>query len=263
MSAIRHQPSLEPVIEVSGLVTRFGDAVIHDNIDLTVYRGEVLALVGGSGCGKTTLLREVMMLQRPAAGSIRVLGREVVGLSDLGALELRRRSGVMFQHGALFSGMTLQENVGAPLREFTDLDDNFIDEVAAIKIALVGLPADACAKYPNEISGGMRKRAAMARAIALDPELVFLDEPTAGLDPVAAAGIDELVLKLKRLLGLTIIIVTHDLDTLWRVVDRVVMLGERKVLAMGGMDEVSRAGHPLIREYFHGPRGRTAQRHGK
>jgi phospholipid/cholesterol/gamma-HCH transport system ATP-binding protein len=249
----------DSVIEVRDLVTRFGDAVIHNGLDLSVRRGEILALAGGSGCGKTTLLREIILLQRPVSGRIRVLGLDVLDLGEARMQALRRRTGVMFQHGALFSSLTVTENVGAPLREYTRLSDTLINEIAALKIALVGLPPESGAKYPSEISGGMRKRAALARAIALDPELILLDEPTAGLDPQSADGIDDLVLHLKQLLGLTIIVVTHDLDTLWRVVDRVAVLGEGKVIGLGSMAELSRADHPAVREYFHGPRGSAAR----
>ena len=248
-----------PIVEIAHLSTRFGAALVHDDIGLEIRRGEIFALVGSSGCGKSTLLREIILLQRPAAGSIRVFGREVVGLDDEQALPLRRKWGVMFERGALFSSLTVSENVGLPLREHTRLSDGLIDELAAIKIALAGLPASAGAKYPNELSGGMRKRAALARALALDPELLFLDEPTAGLDPLSASGFDELVLSLKELLGLTMMIVTHDLDLLWRVADRVAVLGEGHVLGVGTMEQLSGSDHPLVREYFYGARGRAAR----
>ncbi|MDE2089917.1 MAG: ATP-binding cassette domain-containing protein [Gammaproteobacteria bacterium] len=250
---------MQPVIEVHGLRTRFGDAVVHDGVDLEIRRGEIFAIAGPSGCGKSTLLREIILLQRPQAGTIHVFGRDVAGLDDAQALALRRRWGVMFERGALFSSLTVAQNVAVPLREHTDLDEALIEQIAAVKIALSGLPADAGAKYPNELSGGMRKRAALARAIALDPELLFLDEPTAGLDPLSAAGIDDLVKNLKRLLGLTIMMVTHDLDSLWRVADRVAVLGEGRVVGMGTMEELSASDHPTIREYFYGPRGRAAR----
>ncbi len=247
------------VVEVNGICTRFGDAVVHDNVSLDVRRGEIFALAGGSGCGKSTLLREILLLQAPQAGTIKVFGVPVLGLDDEAALPLRRRWGVMFERGALFSSLTVLENVGLPLREHTRLDGALIDELAALKIALAGLPPSAGAKYPSELSGGMRKRAALARSLALDPELVFLDEPTAGLDPLSASGFDELVLNLKESLGLTIMMVTHDLDLLWRVADRVAVLGENRVLGIGTMEELSRAEHPIIREYFYGPRGRAAK----
>jgi len=247
------------VVEINGLHTRFGNAVVHENVSFSVRRGEIFALVGGSGCGKSTLLREVILLQSPASGSIRVFGREVVGLSDEEALPLRRRWGVVFERGALFSSLTVTENVGMVLHEHTRLSARLIDEIAAVKIALTGLPADTGPKYPNELSGGMRKRAALARALALDPELLFLDEPTAGLDPLSATGIDELVRSLRDALGFTIVMATHDLDLLWRAADRVAVLGEGHILGIGTMTELSQLPDPLIREYFYGPRGRAAQ----
>ena len=249
---------LEPVIEVRGLRTRFGEAIVHDGVSLEVSEGEIFALAGASGCGKSTLLREIILLQRPQAGSIRVRGREVVGLDDEAALPLRRHWGVMFERGALFSALTVSENVGLPLREHTRLGDRLIDEIAAVKIALTGLPASAARKYPAELSGGMRKRAALARAIALDPTLLFLDEPTAGLDPLSASGFDELVKHLKELLGLTIFMVTHDLDLLWRVADRVAFMVQGRIAGIGTMRELSTTEEPLVREYFHGARGRGA-----
>ena len=249
----------DAIIDIRALNTRFGDAVVHDNISLAVRRGEIFALVGASGCGKSTLLRETIALQQPESGSIRVFGAEVVGLSDENALPLRRRWGVMFERGALFSSLTVTENVGMVLHEHTPLRRRLIDEIAAVKIALTGLPADAGPKYPSELSGGMRKRAALARALALDPELLLLDEPTAGLDPLSASGIDELVRQLRDALGLTIMMVTHDLDLLWRAADRVAVLGDGHILGMGTMTELSASGQALIREYFHGPRGRAAR----
>jgi len=247
------------VIDIRGLNTRFGEAVVHEDVSLAVRPGEIFALVGASGCGKSTLLRETIALQQPQSGSIRVFGVEVVGLSDADALPLRRRWGVMFERGALFSSLTVSENVAMVLHEHTRLSQRLIDQIAAVKIALTGLPADAGSKYPSELSGGMRKRAALARALALDPELLLLDEPTAGLDPLSASGIDELVRQLRDALGLTIMMVTHDLDLLWRAADRVAVLGERRVLGTGSMTELAASGQGLIREYFHGPRGRAAR----
>lgn len=251
-------PAPTPVVDVRGIATRFGDAVVHESVDLSVRPGEIFALVGGSGSGKSTLLREIILLQRPAAGSIRVFGQEVVGMSDDDALPLRRRWGVMFERGALFSALTVAGNVGMVLAEHTDLPPRLIREVAAVKIALTGLPADAGPKYPSELSGGMRKRASLARALALDPELLFLDEPTAGLDPLSATGIDELVRSLRDGLGLTIMMVTHDLDLMWRAADRVAVLGHGTIVGVGAMAELSRSDDPLVRQYFHGPRGRAA-----
>lgn len=247
------------VIEVRDLHTRFGTAVVHAGVSFSVQRGEVFALVGASGCGKSTLLRELILLQAPVSGSIRVFGREVTGLSDDEALALRRRWGVMFERGALFSALTVTENVTMVLEEHTGLSARLRTEVAAVKIALTGLPPDAGAKFPSELSGGMRKRAALARALALDPELLFLDEPTAGLDPLSAAGIDELVRHLRDALGLTIMMVTHDLDLLWRAADRVAVLADGHILGVGTMPELAKLDHPLVHEYFYGPRGRAAR----
>jgi phospholipid/cholesterol/gamma-HCH transport system ATP-binding protein len=249
----------EPIIEIERLNTRFGAAVVHEDVSLSVRRGEIFALVGASGCGKSTLLRAAIALVAPSSGSIRVFGQEVTGLSDEEALPLRRRWGVMFERGALFSSLTVTENVAMVIEEHVATGARLAAELAALKIALTGLPADAGPKYPAELSGGMRKRAALARALALDPELLFLDEPTAGLDPLSASGIDELVRQLRDALGLTILMVTHDLDLLWRAADRVGVLHEGRILGLGTMQELSRASHPLIKEYFYGPRGRAAR----
>lgn len=252
-------PAPEPIIEVEGVRTRFGAAVVHDGVSLSVRRGEIFALAGASGCGKSTLLRELVLLHRPDAGSIRVLGTDLRAAGEEQALALRRRWGVVFERGALFSSLTVAENVALPLREHTRLKDPLVPELAALKLALAGLPADAGRKYPAELSGGMRKRAALARALALDPELLFLDEPTAGLDPVSASGFDELVLRLKKALGLTVLVVTHDLDFLWCVADRVAFLVAGRVVGIGTMDELSRLEEPFVQEYFRGPRGRPGK----
>ena len=249
----------DPVIEVSKVSTRYGDHVVHAELDLEVRRAEVFALVGGSGSGKSTLLREMILLQQPDAGSIRVLGADLGALADGEALALRQRWGVMFQRGGLFSALTVSENIGLALREHTGLDDALIDEIAASKLVLTGLAPAVGAQYPSELSGGMLKRASLARALALDPELLFLDEPTAGLDPDSAGGVDELVRKLRDLFGLTIVMITHDLDLLWQVADRVAVLGEGRVQGTGSMSELARMDHPAIRQFFSGPRGRAAQ----
>jgi phospholipid/cholesterol/gamma-HCH transport system ATP-binding protein len=251
-------PTSDLVVEVRDVHTRFGAAVVHDGVSLSVRRGEIFALAGASGCGKSTLLREMILLHRPQSGSIRIFGRELAGLSDEQALPLRRDWGVMFERGALFGSLTVTANVGVPLREHARLSERLVDEIAAVKIGLTGLPASAGRKLPAELSGGMRKRAALARAIALDPELLFLDEPTAGLDPLSAAGFDELVRHLRDLLGLTILMVTHDLDLLWRVADRVAFMVEGRIAGVGTMQELSGSEHPMVREYFYGPRGRGA-----
>lgn len=249
----------EPVIELRGVCTRFGEVSIHENLDLTINRGEVLALVGGSGSGKTTLLHEMIMLRQPSSGSIRLFGEEIVGADTAVMERLRQRFGVLFQQGALFSALTVLQNVAVPLREHATLNDELIDQIALLKIQQAGLPVDAALKYPSELSGGMIKRAALARAMALDPQLLFLDEPTAGLDPASATGFDELVLRLKQWLGLTVVMVTHDLDSLWKVADRVAVLGERRVIAVAPMAELARVDHPAVRVYFEGPRARAAQ----
>jgi len=247
------------LIEMRKVCTQFGDHVVHAGIDLDIRRAEIFAVIGGSGSGKSTLLREMIMLQRPDSGSIRVLGLDVSQLATGEDLTLRQRWGVMFQHGGLFGSLTVLENIGLPLREHTQLDDALINEIAAWKLAMTGLKPEVGAQYPSELSGGMLKRASLARALALDPELLFLDEPTAGLDPDSAAGVDELVLKLRDLFGLTIVMITHDLDLLWQVADRVAVLADAKVQAVGSMDELSRMDKPAIRLYFDGPRARAAR----
>lgn len=248
------------VVEVSHLSTRFGDKVVHDDVNLLVQRGEILAVVGGSGSGKSTLLREMVLLQRPSAGSIRVFGTEITDLAERHAHWLRRRTGVLFQYGALFGALTTLENVAVPLKEHTRLSPHLIDEIASMKISFTGLARADGALLPSQLSGGMRKRAGLARAIALDPELLFLDEPTSGLDPLSADAFDELVLSLKASLGLTIVMVTHDMDSLWRVADRVVLLGDAHILATGTMAELAASSDPAVQRFFQGPRGRAARR---
>ena len=249
----------EAVIEMRGVSTRFGAHVVHEGLDLEVKRGEIFALVGGSGSGKSTLLREIILLHRPDAGSISVLGRDVLALNEEEALDLRRRWGVTFQRGGLFGSLNVMENVGLPLREHTALSENLINDIAALKLSLAGMEPDAAAKFPSELSGGMLKRAALARALALDPELLFLDEPTSGLDPASADEVDDLILRLRDLFGLTVVIITHDLDLLWNITDRVGVLGEGRVLAAGPMNELSKSTVPAVREYFDGKRGAAAR----
>ena len=253
----------ERVIEISKVSTRFGDHVVHSEINLAVRRKEIFALIGGSGSGKSTLLREMILLQRPDTGTIEVLGADLQTLNDEETLALRQRWGVMFQHGGLFGSLTVTENVGLPLREHTQLENELIDEIAAWKLSLAGLAPEVGAQYPSELSGGMMKRASLARALALDPELLFLDEPTAGLDPESAGGFDKLVLKLRDLFGLTIVMVTHDLDLLWQVADCVAVLAEGKVQGIGTMSQLSQMDHPAIRKFFDGERGRAAQQRDK
>jgi phospholipid/cholesterol/gamma-HCH transport system ATP-binding protein len=262
MQAHSERHASRPVIEIGKVSTRFGGHVVHDELDLEVRSSEIFALIGGSGSGKSTLLREMILLQRPDSGSIRVLGADLEGLGGEEALALRQRWGVMFQHGGLFGSLTVTENVGLPLREHTGLEDPLIDEIAAWKLAMTGLAPEVGAQYPSELSGGMMKRASLARALALDPELLFLDEPTAGLDPDSAAGVDELVRKLRDLFGLTIVMITHDLDLLWQVADRVAVLAGGKVQAVGSMAELSGVDNPAVRRFFAGPRGRAAREQG-
>jgi len=255
--------SAPAVIEMSKVATRFGEHVVHAGLDLAVQRHEIFALVGGSGSGKSTLLREMILLQRPDSGSIKVLGVDLLNLADDAAMELRQRWGMMFQHGGLFAALTVRENIGLPLREHTRLDDALIDELADWKLALTGLEPAVGAQYPAQLSGGMLKRASLARALALDPELLFLDEPTAGLDPQSADEVDRLVLKLRDLFGLSIVIITHDLDLLWQVTDRVGVLADGKVQATGSMAELARMDNPAVHNFFAGPRGRAAQQQGE
>ena len=256
-------PAATPAIEIRGLATRFGEHVVHEDLDLTVQRAEIFALVGGSGSGKSTLLREMILLQQPDAGTVRVLGVELRDLSAADALALRQRWGVMFQHGGLFGSLTVGENVGLPLREHTGLASPLIDEIAAWKLAMTGLAPEVGAQYPAELSGGMMKRASLARALALDPELLFLDEPTAGLDPASADGVDELVLNLRKLFGLTIVMITHDLDLLWQVADRVAVLADGRVQGVGSMAELAAMDNPAVRPFFEGPRARSAEAQSK
>ncbi|MEA2782588.1 MAG: phospholipid/cholesterol/gamma-HCH transport system ATP-binding protein [Rhodospirillaceae bacterium] len=248
----------EPVISIRGLVNRFGEQVVHDGLDLDVYRGEVLGVVGGSGTGKSVLLRTIVGLNRPAAGRIKVLGQDTQQLDDEAWRLLESRWGVLFQSGALFSSLTVAENVQLPLKEHAHLPPRLIDELTALKIAMVGLPADAGGKYPSQLSGGMKKRAGLARALALDPELLFLDEPTAGLDPIGAAAFDELIRSLQQSLGLTVFMVTHDLDSLSAICDRIAVLVDKRV-KVDTMENLLKDDHPWIRAYFHGPRGRAAR----
>ncbi|MFN3937208.1 MAG: ABC transporter ATP-binding protein [Gemmobacter sp.] len=248
----------EAVIRIRGLRNQFGAQVVHDNLDLDVWRGEVLGVVGGSGTGKSVLLRTIAGLRRPQAGMIEVLGTDVLNATEAERQTLERRWGVMFQDGALFSALTVRENVEVPLRSVPDLPRQLRREMADLKIALSGLPWFAGDKYPSELSGGMRKRAGLARALALDPAILFLDEPTAGLDPIGAAAFDRLMRDLSDSLGLTVFLVTHDLDTLHAVCDRIAVLAERRVLVTGTMADMLEVDHPWVREYFHGPRARAA-----
>ena len=248
------------VIRVRGLVNRFGEQVVHEGLDLDVRRGEILGIVGGSGTGKSVLMRSILGLRTPNAGEIEVLGIDARSTAPDDRLAIERNTGVLFQDGALFSSLTVGENVEVPLKEHhPELADDLRYELALLKVKLSGLPADALDKLPSQLSGGMRKRAGLARALALDPPLLFLDEPTAGLDPIGAAAFDELILTLREALGLTVFIITHDLDTLYAISDRVAVLADRKVLVNAPLAEVEKFDHPWVQEYFHGPRARAAQ----
>jgi phospholipid/cholesterol/gamma-HCH transport system ATP-binding protein len=245
------------IIQATDLQISLGGTVIHKNLNFSVKSGEIIGIVGNSGCGKTTLLREILMLQPPDLGSINVFGQELTTASMQTLLAVQRRWGVLFQQNALFSSLTVLENVAFPIHEHTKLDLLTSQKLAMLKILLVGLPADSAAKYPSELSGGMQKRAGLARAIVLDPELLFLDEPTAGLDPSSAGGFDELILDLQATMGLTVVLVTHDLDSLWRITNRVAFLGEGKVLCIDTMKNLTQNPHPQIQAFFSGPRGRV------
>lgn len=264
--AIHHTPVNAPagedemIVRVRGLSNRFGPKVVHEGLDLDVRRGEVLGVIGGSGTGKSVLLRSIVGLHTPSAGEIEVFGQQLNRATREQRVSVERRWGVMFQDGALFSTMTVRENVMAPMVEHTRIPKHLMRELADLKIRLAGLELEAATKRPGDLSGGMRKRAALARALSLDPELLFLDEPTAGLDPIGAERFDELVRSLSDSLGLTIFLVTHDLDTLAATCDRIAVLSDGKVLAIGPLDEVRQNPHPWIQEYFSGPRGRAAVR---
>ncbi len=248
----------EALIEVRDLTNAFGTQVVHQHLDLDVMRGEILGIVGGSGTGKSVLLRSIVGLQRPTAGSVKVFGENLLSLSAEKRSQVERRFGVLFQSGALFSSLTVLENIALPLIEHAGLSREEAENLAVVKLALAGLPETAAYKYPDSLSGGMIKRAALARALALDPEIVFLDEPTAGLDPISAAAFDQLILTLRDALGLTVFLVTHDLDTLYTICDRVAVLSQKRVLVAGDLATVAATPDAWVHDYFHGPRGRAA-----
>jgi phospholipid/cholesterol/gamma-HCH transport system ATP-binding protein len=247
-------------IVVEGLRNSFGEFVIHEDLSLKVRRGEILGVVGGSGTGKSVLMRSIIGLQIPDEGSITVLGQSITHGGDDDDIDIRSRWGVLFQGGALFSTLTVGENVEVPLKQFyPELSDELREDIARFKVKLSGLPEEATYKYPSELSGGMKKRAGLARALSLDPELLFLDEPTSGLDPIGAAAFDALTRELKETLGLTVFLITHDLDSLYEICDRVAVLADRQVIAVGTIPELLALDHPWIQEYFNGPRGRAAR----
>jgi phospholipid/cholesterol/gamma-HCH transport system ATP-binding protein len=247
----------EPIIRVQNLLNRFGNETVHDGLDLEVFRGEVLGVVGASGSGKSVLLRTIIGLNRPVAGRVEVFGRDILAISGADQREIEKHWGVLFQDGALFSSLTVAENIEVPLKEYYDMPLRLMDEIAAFKVGIVGLPEGTGEKYPSQLSGGMRKRSGLARALALDPEIVFLDEPTAGLDPIAAGDFDILIRDLRGSLGLTVFMVTHDLDTLFSICDRVAVLVDKKI-RVGTLEQLLRDDHLWIQSYFHGPRGRAA-----
>ena len=251
------------VIEVSDIVTQFGNNVVHDGVNLCVRQGEIYGLLGGSGSGKSTLLKQMIMLLRPQSGEIRVLQQNLSTITHTDAAILRRQWGVLFQSGALYSSLTVAENVGIMLREYTDLPLKLIQDIVRMKINMVGLPETAAELYPAELSGGMVKRAALARALVMDPALLFLDEPTSGLDPVGAEAFDNLILELREILSLTVVMVTHDLDSIWTIVDRFAVLGEKKVIAEGTLNEIKENPHPIVRQFFGGVRGQIRSQNGK
>ena len=250
-------PSATPSIRVRNLRTVYGDTVVHDGLDLEVKAGEILGVVGGSGAGKSVLLNTILGLKRPDGGSVEIFGQDIADPQAQGAVE--RRIGVMFQQGALFSALSVQENIEVPFREHAHLPGDLVRDLAALKLLLVGLPGDVGAQMPSQMSGGMRKRVSVARAIALDPDLLLLDEPTSGLDPISAAAFDDLIAALHAALGFTVFIITHDLDTLHAICDRVAVLADKKIIAVASIAQLEASDDPSIRAYFHGARGRAAQ----
>jgi phospholipid/cholesterol/gamma-HCH transport system ATP-binding protein len=250
----------DTVIEVEGLISRFGDNLVHDGLNLKVRKGEIFGLVGGSGAGKSVLLNTLIGLRPPQGGRVKVLGVDVYGGTDAARADIESRWGVLFQSGALFSALTVSDNVSAPLVEHTKLPKKTIEDIAALKIAMAGLPAFAGALQPAELSGGMKKRAGLARAIVMDPELLFLDEPTSGLDPISAEAFDRLIRSLSDNLGLTVFMITHDLDSLYAICDRVGVIADKSIIAAAPISQLEKSDHPWIKEYFLGPRGRAAQR---
>lgn len=245
------------VLSVRDLTVGFGSNIVLDNLNLDIYRGEILGFVGASGTGKSVLMRTVLRLLPHRSGTIKILGTDYDTADEQKRIALDTRLGVLFQHGALFSALTVKENIQLPMREYLQLPQSLMDELAYLKLEMVGLPADAADKYPSELSGGMIKRAALARALALDPDLVFLDEPTSGLDPIGAADFDMLIAKLRDTLGLTVYMVTHDLDSLFSVCDRIAVLGQKKVLVEGTLDDMFACDDPWVQSYFRGKRARS------
>lgn len=249
----------KPVISLRGIKTAFGTHVVHENLDFDLYQGEIVGLIGGSGTGKSVLLHTVLGLKAQAAGNITILGSDMGKVGEAEKNRVRHHWGVLFQDGALFSSMSVGDNIQFPLREFTDLPKDVMESIARLKLELVGLPQSAFDKFPGELSGGMRKRAGLARAIAMDPEILMLDEPTAGLDPIGAAAFDELILTLHRTMNLSVLMVTHDLDSLYTICSRVAVLSDKRILASGTIDSLLDIDNPWLIDYFQGPRGRATQ----
>ena len=261
MDTAPYTPQGRPLVTLRGISNHFGSNVVHKDLDFDIHEGEILALIGGSGSGKSVLLRSILWLRPPQAGEITVMGVTLSKATDSDWQNIRRQWGVLFQEGALFSSLTVRENIQVPLREFASLSPSLMDAIAAMKIDMVGLPARAGDLYPSELSGGMKKRAGLARALALDPALLFLDEPTAGLDPIGAADFDKLLRELRDNMGFTVCMVTHDLDSINTVCDRVAVLAEKRIYATGTVEELRKNDYPWIQEYFNGPRGRAALGH--
>ena len=256
-STVKVAPKVAPIVSVRGLVNRFGTQVVHDGLDMDVYPGEIFGIVGGSGAGKTVLLRSILGLRKPTAGTVHIDGEDITRMSEQELLAVKRSYGVAFQQGGLFSSLSVTQNTQLPLNEYRRLPADVLAELALLKIRLVGLEADAAHKLPSQLSGGMVKRAALARALILDPQLLFLDEPTSGLDPIAASAFDELLLYLQRSLALTVVMITHDLDSLFRICNRVGVIVNRRMIS-GSVQSMLQQEQPWIREYFHGPRANAA-----
>ena len=254
---------MSTIISVADVVTQFGENVVHDGVSLSVQHGEIYGLLGGSGSGKSTLMKEMIMLLQPVSGKLHVLGHDLTTIDQSEAASLQSQWGVLFQHGALYSSLTVMENVAIMLKEYTALPEKLIREIVRMKINLVGLPEHAADLYPSQLSGGMIKRASLARALAMDPRLLFLDEPTSGLDPIGAEEFDNLILELRDMLDLTVVMVTHDLDSIWTIVDRFAVLANKRVIAEGTLNEVIQHPHPVIKQFFWGERGRLRSGYGK
>lgn len=249
---------MSALIEVRGVINRFGTHVVHDGLNLSIQKGEILGIVGGSGSGKSVLMNTILGLRQPQGGEVKLFGLPRQDMSQDEQLGIDSRLGVLFQGGALFSSLTVRQNIMVPMREHTDLSDSLMYQLADLKVSMVGLPPEAATKKPADLSGGMKKRAGLARALALDPEVLFLDEPTAGLDPIGAAAFDDLIVKLATAMGLTVVMITHDLDSLYTICDRIAVLADKKIVASEPLDTLLHSDHPWVQEYFGGVRSRAA-----